>query len=79
VAWLLELVSEVSSRLGEASVGYTENGEVFVHSDLARELEKPGRELLSEMLIAGARANAREVAEVAEVQRVKPREGERVN
>ena len=36
-----------------------ENGEVFVHPHLAGELEKPGNEVLSEMLIEGARANAR--------------------
>ncbi len=36
-----------------------ENGEVFVHPHLAGELEKPGNEVLSDMLIEGARANAR--------------------
>ena len=56
---LSALINEVADHVGEAPVGFNENGEVFVHPELARELEKPGNEVLSEMLIAGARANAR--------------------
>jgi hypothetical protein len=56
---LSALIKEVADHIGEAPVGFNENGEVFVHPELARELEKPGNEVLSEMLIAGARANAR--------------------
>lgn len=56
---LSALIKRVADRVGEAPVGIDENGKVFVHPELARELEEPGNEVLSEMLIAGARANAR--------------------
>jgi hypothetical protein len=56
---LSALIKKIADRVGEAPVGYNENGEVFVHPELARELEKPGNEALGDMLIAGARANAR--------------------
>jgi hypothetical protein len=56
---LSALINEVADRIGEAPVSVNENGEVFVHPHLARELEKPGNQALSEMLIGGARANAR--------------------
>ena len=56
---LSALIKKVADGIGEASVVFNENGEVFVHPDLVRELEKPGNEVLSEMLITGARANAR--------------------
>jgi hypothetical protein len=56
---LSALIREVADSIGEAPVGINENGEVFVHPDLARELDKPGNEVLSEMLIMGACANAR--------------------
>jgi hypothetical protein len=56
---LSALINEVADRVGEAPVIVNENGKVFVHPELARELEKAGNEMLSEMLITGARANAR--------------------
>jgi hypothetical protein len=56
---LSALIKRVADYVGEAPVGVNENGEVFVHPQLARELEKAGNEELSEMLIMAARADAR--------------------
>jgi hypothetical protein len=56
---LLALINEVANRIGEAPVCYNDDGKVFVHPDLALELDKPGNEALSEMLITGARMKAR--------------------
>ena len=55
---LSALIKEVADRVGEAPVGFNEDGEVFVHPELARELDRPGNQVLSKMLIAGTRANA---------------------
>lgn len=56
---LSALIREVAGRIGEAPVAFNEDGEAFVRPELARELERPGNEMLREMLLMGARANAR--------------------
>jgi hypothetical protein len=56
---LMSIMQEVSARIGGgACVSYNEHGEVFIHPDLARELQKPDNKELSEILLKGARANA---------------------
>jgi len=62
--WLLALMNDVHTRIGEAPVYIAENGKVFVHPQLARELEKPGNEGLSDRLIgAGNLSRARRSAD----------------
>ena len=56
---LSALLEKVADRVGKPVVGLIENGEVFIHPDLARELERPGNEGLREMLLMGARAKGR--------------------
>lgn len=46
---LMVLMKEYKDRLGRAAVSFRD-GEVFVHPDLARELDNPGNEGLREML-----------------------------
>lgn len=41
---LLEILGEVKTRTGEAPLYITEEGEAFVHPDVARKLDKPGNE-----------------------------------
>lgn len=52
---LLSLMDGVSKRIGGACVSYNDASEVFLHPELARELQKPGNEELSEILLMGAR------------------------
>lgn len=41
---LMEILGEVKSRTGEAPLHITEDGEAFVHPDVARKLDEPGNE-----------------------------------
>jgi len=41
---LLEILGEVKTRTGEAPLYITEEGEAFVHPDVARKLDEPGNE-----------------------------------
>lgn len=56
---LMAIINDVAGRTGKAPVGYNDQGEIFVHPDLKRELQKPGNEELIEMLLVGFRASAR--------------------
>jgi len=56
---LLAVLKDVADRIGEAPVIYNENGEVFVHPEMARELARPGNEALNEMFITMMRTHAR--------------------
>jgi hypothetical protein len=47
---LQALMKESHQRIGEAAVTFTHDGKVFVHPDLAAELEKPENQMLSEIL-----------------------------
>ena len=40
----MEILGEVKSRTGEAPLYITEDGEAFVHPDVARKLDEPGNE-----------------------------------
>ena len=57
-ARLTDIMQDVSARTGEACMKYNERGEVFVHPDLALELERPGNERLKEALLYIARLGA---------------------
>ena len=52
---LKAIIREIADRIGEAAFYYDEHGKVFLHPDLARELDKPGNEGLSEILAMGFR------------------------
>ena len=47
---LMYLVEEVKQRIGEAPLQFNEEGDVFMHPDLARKLNEPGNEGALEFL-----------------------------
>lgn len=49
-----------SNRFPKPSVTFTEKGEVFVCPELARELEKPGNEGVTELLVHMGRTHPRD-------------------
>jgi hypothetical protein len=52
------LVKLIGERIGKPPIGYGENGDVYIHPALARELHKPENEELAELLHVGLRALA---------------------
>jgi hypothetical protein len=46
---LMQLVKEISSRIGGPVVFHSESKETFIHPDLLKELKKPGNEGLLEI------------------------------
>jgi|SRR5277367_4639649 len=57
-----------SGRFPKPSVTFNDQGEVFVCPELAKELDKPGNEGLTELLLSMGRQGAR-------IEQRKPREG----
>jgi len=57
-ARIYALVKVIGERIGKAPIGYSETGNVYIHPDLARELDKPENEELAELLRVGLRALA---------------------